>query len=160
MASTSDGNSRQGGADGAVPGTEAAPPRAYSELMALSRVSAAVSGLRDLDAIFGVALDNVLKVMNGSIGWILLVDEPSGTLTFKVLRGLSEKYAQEMRLKVGEGIAGMVAQTGKAVLVEDLSTDPRAAWPNLISTEGLKAFICVPLRAKDTVLGEIGRAHV
>jgi hypothetical protein len=60
----------------------------YSELIALSRVSAAVSGLRDLEAIFEVALDTVLQVMNGSIGWIQLVDEPSNSLTLKVLRGL------------------------------------------------------------------------
>jgi signal transduction histidine kinase len=96
--------------------------------------------------------------MNGNIGWILLVDEENQTLNYKVLRGLSEEYAQQMRLKMGEGIAGMVAQTGKAVLVEDLSTDKRAAWPALISTEGLKAFISVPLRAKDTVLGVLNVA--
>ncbi len=130
----------------------------YSELIALSRVSAAVSGLRDLEAIFGVALDAVLKVMNGNIGWIQLVDESTETLTLKVLRGLSERHARDMQLKLGEGIAGVVAQTGKAVLVEDLSTDPRAAWPALISTEGLKAFISVPLRAKDHVLGVLNVA--
>jgi len=88
----------------------------YHELLALSRVSAAVSELRDLDAIFEVALDTVLEVMNGTIGWILLVDEQTQSLSCKVLRGLSEKYAPEMHLEAGEGIAGRVAQTGKAVL--------------------------------------------
>jgi len=137
---------------------ESGPQKPYSELVALSRVSAAVSGLRDLDAIFEVTLDTVLEVMNGNIGWILLVDEETQTLQYQVLRGLSEKYAQQMQLKVGEGIAGMVAQTGKAVLVEDLSVDSRAAWPALISTEGLKAFVSVPLRAKDNVLGVLNVA--
>jgi signal transduction histidine kinase len=130
----------------------------YRELLALSRVSAAVSGLRDLDAILNVALDSVLQIMNGTIGGILLIDEQTQTLSYRVYRGLSDKYAQEMRLKVGEGIAGRVAQSGKAVLVEDISTDPRAAWVALISTEGLKAFISVPLRAKDTVLGVLNVA--
>jgi signal transduction histidine kinase len=134
------------------------PGKPYNMLIALSRVSAAVSGLRDLDAIFEVALDTVLEVMNGNIGWILLVDEKAQTLNYQIHRGLSEKYIEQMRLKVGEGIAGMVAQTGKAVLVEDLSVDSRAAWPAIISTEGLKAFIAVPLRAKDTVLGVLNVA--
>jgi len=125
----------------------------YGELLALSRVSAAVSGLRDLDAILEVVLDTVLEIMDGSIGGILLIDKQAQMLTYRVYRGLSDKYAEEMNLKLGEGIAGRVAQSGKAVLVEDISTDPRAAWLNLISTEGLKAFISVPLRAKDTVLG-------
>jgi signal transduction histidine kinase len=130
----------------------------YGELLALSRVSAAVSGLWDLDAVLNVALDTVLKVMNGTIGWILLVDEKTQSLSLKVLRGLSEKYAPEMRLEAGEGIAGRVAQSGRAVLVEDLSTDPRAVWRDLINAEGLKAFLSVPLRAKDAVLGVLNVA--
>jgi len=125
----------------------------HSELLALSRVSAAVSGLWDLDAILNVALDTVLEVMNGTIGQILLVDEQTQSLSLKVLRGLPEKYAPDMRLKMGEGIGGRVVQTGRAVLVEDLSKDPRAVWRDIINAEGLKAFLSVPLRAKDTVLG-------
>jgi len=138
--------------------SESRPRKPYGELLALSRVSAAVSGLWDLDAILDVALDTVLDIMNGTIGGILLIDEQTQTLSYRVYRGLSHKYAEEMHLKLGEGIAGRVAQTGKSVLVEDISTDPRAAWVALISTEGLKAFISVPLRAKDTVLGVLNVA--
>jgi signal transduction histidine kinase len=58
-----------------------------------------------------------------------------------------------MRLKLGEGIAGKVAQSGRAVLLEDISSEPDAARMDLISSEGLKAFLSVPLRAKDNVLG-------
>jgi len=130
----------------------------FREVLALSRVSAAVSGLRDLDAILNVALDNVLQIMNGTVGGILLIDEQTETLSYRVHRGLSDKYAQEMHLKIGEGIAGRVAQSGKSVLLEDISTDSRAASPDLITTEGLKAFISVPLRAKDTVLGVLNVA--
>lgn len=130
----------------------------YRELLALSRVSAAVSGLWDLDGVLDVALDTVLEIMNGTIGGILLIDEQTQTLSYRVHRGLSDKYAEEMRLSIGEGIAGRVAQSGKAVLLEDISADPRARWPDLISTEGLKAFLSVPLRAKDTVLGVLNVA--
>jgi signal transduction histidine kinase len=130
----------------------------YSELLALSRVSAAVSGLWDLNAVLNVALDSVLEVMNGTIGQILLVDEQTQSLSLKVLRGLPEKYAPDMHLKIGEGIGGRVVQTGRAVLVEDLSKDPRAVWRDLIEAEGLKAFLSVPLRAKDTVLGVLNVA--
>jgi signal transduction histidine kinase len=130
----------------------------YRELLILSRISAAVSDLRDLDAVLEVALNTVLEVMDGSIGGILLIDEQTQTLSYRVYRGLSDKYAEEMHLKLGEGIAGTVAQTGKAVLLEDISNDPRAAMRDLISTEGLKAFLSVPLRARDTVLGVLNVA--
>ncbi len=134
-------------------------PKPYrDDLSALSRVAAALSELRNLDAVLDVALDTVLSVMEGTIGGILLIDEQSNTLSYRVYRGLSEKYAEEMHLKIGEGIAGTVAKSGKAVLLEDVSVDPDAARRDLISTEGLKAFISVPLRAKESILGVLNVA--
>lgn len=135
----------------------------YQELLALSRVSAAISGLWDLDAVLKVALDNVLKIMKGTIGGILLVDERTQRLSYHIHQGLSDSYVENMHLGLGEGIAGRVAQSGKAILLEDISADSRVAHPDLVNAEGLKAFICVPIRAKDDVLGVINvasrRAH-
>ncbi len=130
----------------------------YHELLVLSRVSAALSGLWDLDAILRVALDNVLSIMNGTIGGILILDEQAQTLSYRVQQGLSARYVEEMRLQLGEGIAGSVAQSGKAIMVEDFSADPRTAHPDIVSDEGLQALISVPLRAKDKVLGVINIA--
>ena len=133
----------------------------YHGLMALSRVSAAISGLHELDDILRIGLDNVLKIMNGTVGGIMLLDELSQTLFYCVYHGLSDKYTEEMRLKLGEGIAGKVAQSGRAVLLEDISSEPDAARVDLVSLEGLRAFISVPLRAKDNVLGVMNVAsHV
>ena len=97
----------------------------YQELLALSRVSAAISGLWDLDAVLKVALDNVLKIMKGTIGGILLVDERTQRLSYHIHQGLSDDYVENMQLGLGEGIAGRVAQNGKAILLEDISTDSR-----------------------------------
>jgi signal transduction histidine kinase len=66
---------------------------------------------------------------------------------------VSAKYSEEMHLKVGEGIAGTVAKTGEPTLVEDISRDPRTARLELVSAEGLKGFVSVPLRAKHEVVG-------
>jgi len=91
----------------------------------------------------------------------MLLDEPSQTLFYRVYHGLSDKYAEEMRIKPGEGIAGKVAQSGRAVLLEDISSEPNALRTDLLSLEGLRAFICVPLRSKDNVLGVLNVAsHV
>jgi signal transduction histidine kinase len=114
-----------------------------------------------LDAILRIGLDNVLSIMNGTVGGIMLLDEPSQMLFYRVYHGLSDKYAEEVRLKLGEGIAGKVAQTGRAVLLEDISSEPNTAWIDLVRLEGLRAFISVPLRAKDNVLGVMNVAsHV
>ena len=112
--------------------------RQQHELLAISRVSAALSGLWDLDAILKVALDNVLNIRNDTVGGILLLDEQTQTLSYRVHRGLSAKYAQEMRLRLGEGIAGRVAESGKEILVEDISTDPRTAHIDLVTDESIR----------------------
>ena len=130
----------------------------HHDLLALSRVSAAVSGLRDLDAILKIGLDSVLNIVNGTVGGALLLDEKNRILSYRVYRGLSTKYAEEMRLKLGEGIAGRVAQNGKSIMLEDISKDPRVARPDLVGVEGLKAFISVPLRAEDNILGVLNVA--
>jgi len=132
--------------------------RHYHELLALSRVSAALSELQDLDAILRVGLDNTLKVVNGTIGGILLLDEQTQMLSYRIHQGLSTKFVQNMSVSLGEGIAGRVAESGKSILSEDITTDPRTLRPDLVSDEGLKAFISIPLRAKDKVLGVINVA--
>jgi signal transduction histidine kinase len=127
--------------------------RRHHQLSALSRISSAVSGLWDLDAILTNALDNVLDIIDGTVGGILLLDEKTETLHYRVQRGLSVKYADEMRISRGEGISGRVAQTGEPMLLEDISKDPRAVRPDLVSAEGIKGFISIPLKAKDEVVG-------
>jgi signal transduction histidine kinase len=127
--------------------------RRHHQLLALNHISNAVSGLWDLDGIMRITLDNVLELINGTIGGILLLDEGAKTLSYRVQRGLSSKYTADRKIAVGEGIAGMVAQTGEPILVEDISKDPRAARPDLVSAEGLKAFVSIPLKAKDKVVG-------
>jgi len=141
-----------------TPNPDGEMQKQHHELVALSRISAALSGLWDLDAILRVALDTALNIMDGTIGGILLLDEQSQTLSYRVHQGLSDGYVKEMHLSLGEGIAGRVAESGRAVLLEDISTDTRVAHPDVVTTEGLKAFISVPLRAKDRVLGVINVA--
>lgn len=135
--------------------------RRHHQLLALSHISSAISGLRDLDTILRITLDSVLELINSDIGGILLSDTETKTLYYRVQRGLSPKYAEEMRIPIGEGIAGSVAQSGESIVLEDISKDPRAAYPDLVSREGLRAFASIPLKTKDRVIGVMNIAsHV
>ena len=135
--------------------------RRRHQLIALSHISSAVSGLLDLDTILRAALDNVLELIDGDIGGILFLDEETKELYYRVQHGLSARFTEEMRISLGEGIAGRVAQTGKSILLEDISKDPRAVRPDLISSEGLKGFVSIPLNSKDKVVGVMNIAsHV
>ena len=123
-----------------VRGAKAKAEKQQPGVVVLSRISAALSGLWDLEAILDVGLDSALDIMNGSIGEILLIDEKSQSLSHIVHRGLSKEFVENVVINLGEGITGSVAQTGKAVLLEDISKDPRVAHRELIIAEGLKAL--------------------
>jgi len=127
--------------------------RRHHHLHALNRISSATSGLWDLDAILNIALDTVLEIIGATTGGILLLHEQTQMLSYRVYRGLSAKYVEQVKMRLGEGVAGRVAQTGEPVVLEDISRDPRVAYPDLVSTEGLRGFVSVPLKAKDEVVG-------
>ncbi len=131
---------------------------AHQNLLALNTIATVVSQSLDLDTVLSSALDKTLEIMKGNVGGILLLDEDRQILCYRVHRGLSDRYAGEMCLSLGEGIAGKVAQTGEAILVEDIATDPRAARPDLIAAEGLRAFASVPLCSREKVLGVLNIA--
>ncbi|HEX7364107.1 MAG TPA: hypothetical protein VF366_02960, partial [Dehalococcoidia bacterium] len=87
------------------------------DLVALSRVAAAISGLIDLEAILHVGLDTALAILDSAIGGIMLLDENTKTLSYRVYHGISDEYAQEMHLKLGEGVAGKVAENARSIMV-------------------------------------------
>jgi signal transduction histidine kinase len=135
--------------------------RRHHHLHALNRISSATSGLWDLDTILNIALHTVLEIINATTGGILLLHGQTKKLSYRVYRGLSAKYVEQMEMSLGEGVAGKVAETGEPIVLENISRDPRAAHPDLVSTEGLGGFISVPLKAKDRVLGVMNIAsHV
>ncbi len=127
--------------------------RKHHQLLALNHISSAVSGLYDLDTILKTALNNVLQLVNSDIGGILLLDEETQTLSYRVHQGLSARYVEEANFSLGESIAGQVAQIGEPIILEDISKDSRITRPDLVLAEGLKGFVSIPLKAKDKVIG-------
>lgn len=140
------------------PITEDKDKETIDALLILSHVVSAVSGLHELNAILKVGLEKTLEFLEGAHGGVMLLDEQDKRLRYGVYQGLSDEFARKMSLKIGEGINGKVALTGKAILLDDISKDPEVLSQNLIQMEGLKTFISVPLRFKDKILGVLNCA--
>jgi two-component system NtrC family sensor kinase len=98
-------------------------------------------------------LDKALEVTDMGAGLIHLLDEERDELIVAVHQGLSDRYVQGVnRLKVGEGLAGQVAQSGAPVVVADISSDPRLTRM-VVKEEQKRAFVSVPLKARGKVQG-------
>jgi len=122
-------------------------------LAALSDVASTVSRSLDLDLTLNTALDKVMALVRAEIGGILLYHERTETLYYRVYRGLPEYDVRKMgRLKLGQGIAGKAAELRETVYSLDITSD-NANIEVLPSIEEFGAFLCIPLVARDRLLG-------
>jgi signal transduction histidine kinase/ActR/RegA family two-component response regulator len=93
-----------------------------------------------------------MAALNATVGSVMLLDSETQTLKIVCSEGLDASIVTETILKLGERIAGKVAQSGEAVVVEDLEQDPRLQIPNNPKYESA-SFICMPLRVRGKVMG-------
>ncbi|MDD5095612.1 MAG: GAF domain-containing protein [Dehalococcoidia bacterium] len=127
-------------------------------LYALNAIAGTVSQTLDLDVILSTTLDKILELIKAEVGGVLFLDEESQTLSYRIHRGLSGQFVNGVSgLGLGEGIAGLVAQRGETLVVNDLSKDTRITR-RVVSEEGLAAFVSVPLKAKENVVGVLNIA--
>ncbi|PID58857.1 hypothetical protein CSB45_02335 [candidate division KSB3 bacterium] len=98
------------------------------------------------------AANTLLGVENSSL--ILRSDEEEDTLNFHVVTGEKSQQLKPMRLKLGEGIAGWVAEHGEALVVPDVSMEPRFE-PRISEELGFdtRSILCVPIYAKGKLTG-------
>ena len=124
-----------------------------SQLDALNAVIAAISEPLGLNTVLREALDKVMEVMKVEAGMVLLVNE-QGELIPAIYRGLPREIVEMLPpTKVGEGLSGKVVQSGEPMMVDNVSADPEAMTG--VGGERLKAWVSVPLTAKDKVLGTL-----
>ncbi len=100
-------------------------------------------------------LDTHLKLRRGTI---TLLDPDTETINIKVAHGLSERSKSQGSYRVGEGITGRVVQTGEAIIVSDISKDPRFLHKTKSreADNGKKiAFFCVPIKLEGRTVGAL-----
>lgn len=105
----------------------------------------------DLDTTLRRVAEVVRKVIDYEIFAILLLNEKTQELRFRFQIGYPHEFAERTRIKVGEGVTGIAAQTRQPVLIEDVRTDPRyiEGVPNVCSE------LAIPLITKNRVIGVI-----
>lgn len=126
-----------------------------TQLAALNQTSKVVSQSLDLSQILNSSVDNIMDVMNVDAALIFLLDEEAGELTLAAHKGVSGEFVQSVgRLKLGEGLNGIVAQTGEPMLVEDASKDPRVT-KMAVKEENMRSQLIAPGKSKGKVMGTI-----
>jgi putative nucleotidyltransferase with HDIG domain len=94
----------------------------HNRLMALLDITRQLTAETDLDKLLKLIVSRTTKLLGAERTTLYLLDRESGELCSKIAEGTIT-----IRLSVGQGLAGYVAQTGKVINVQDVQQDPRHA---------------------------------
>lgn len=101
-------------------------------------------------------MKSTAEVVNAEASSIILVDNQTNELYFELALGSKGDEVREIRLAMGEGIAGWVAQTGESVRIDDAARDPR--WSSKVANKVdyvTRNLLCVPVKNRGEVVGVI-----
>jgi diguanylate cyclase (GGDEF)-like protein len=135
--------------------------RQSQELTIFHDVAKALTSSLDLDSILQTIMEKMAEYFRPDTWSLLMVDEEHNELYFAIAVGDAAEALKNVRLKVGEGIAGWVAKNGEQVISGDVENDPRFAKRIDEATQWeTHSVICVPLRSRLRVLGVIQLVNV
>ena len=126
------------------------------QLATFTEIGKALTSSRDLKEILQVVMDEIHDLLQPRNWSLLLLDEVTNELRFELAVGEGADKLKELRLKIGEGVAGWVAREMKPLLVPDVNKDPRfCRKADEVSRFTTQSIICVPLTTRGKCLGVI-----
>jgi HD-GYP domain-containing protein (c-di-GMP phosphodiesterase class II) len=117
--------------------------RRAAKLTSILEVAKAMAAARDLELLLPLIIYEAAKVVDADRCTLFILDRDRGELWSKVAQGA----AREIRIKLGHGIAGTVAETGEVINITDAYQDPRFNRQVDLSTGyRTSTVLCVPMR--------------
>ncbi|MFF6914726.1 GAF domain-containing protein [Streptomyces sp. NPDC012466] len=131
--------------------------RREAELSALFETAHDLAGLRDLDAVLQAIVQRARSLLGTDVAYLSLHDTERGDTYMRVTEGSVAARFQQLRLGMGEGLGGLVAQTARPYVTDDYFKDDRFQHTLTIDAgvrdEGLVAILGVPLTLGHHVIG-------
>jgi len=122
----------------------------HERLRLLYQVSNVIHSTLDSQEALQLIVSEAVRVMRASSGSLVLINPTTSFLEIHAAQNLSSA-ARKLKLRVGEGITGWVAQTGKPALVGDVTQDRRYVSVR----RDVRSELAVPLEVQGEVRGVI-----
>ena len=130
--------------------------REAGEVAVFQELGKALTSSLQLDQVLRTIMEKIDEFLRPDNWSLLLLDEAKQELYFELAVGKASQALKDVRVKVGQGIAGWVAQHGETVVVPDTSKDTRffAKVDEKTKTD-TQSIVAVPVKFRDTCLGVI-----
>jgi signal transduction histidine kinase len=122
----------------------------HERLQLLYQVSNVIHSTLDSQEALQLIVSEAVRLMNASSGSVVLINPTSGFLEISASQNLPSA-ASKLKLRVGEGVTGWVARTGKPARIRDVTQDARY----VAARRGVKSELAVPLEVNGEVRGVI-----
>lgn len=126
------------------------------QLMTSVEIGKALTSTFNMDQILIIILKRLSELIKAKNWTLFLLDPESKELYFEVVVGLDKGSLADVKIPLGEGIAGTVALKGEPILVPEVRRDPR--FSNRVDDlTGFvtRSIICLPLKMQGSVIGVI-----
>ncbi|MBN1286745.1 MAG: GAF domain-containing protein [Anaerolineae bacterium] len=125
--------------------------RRFHEVSALYEVSKQTTYSLDFEQVLDSVVRTLHQLFDCRAVSVALLEEDTDEIVIHTAVGIDERWREEARLKVGEGISGKVVQTGQPIYVADARADPDFIFfdPNL------RSLMVAPLRYGEEVIGTL-----
>jgi sigma-B regulation protein RsbU (phosphoserine phosphatase) len=121
----------------------------------LNEIARELTSILNLDELLGRIADLLRRLIDFQIFSILLLDSSGEKLQHRFSLRFNENVHVKREIPLGRGVVGYAAQTRQAVLVPDVSKDPRYIEGN----PETRSELAVPLIYKDNVIGVLDMEH-
>ncbi|OXM84903.1 GAF domain-containing protein [Paenibacillus rigui] len=114
------------------------------------------SMMHDPELLLTNVVHTATQVIEAEAASIILKDETTNELYFRSANGEKGEVVKGIRLRMGEGIAGWVAQQGRSLRVDEVQNDFR--WSSRVADKTnfeTRNLICVPIKTSSSILGVI-----
>jgi diguanylate cyclase (GGDEF)-like protein len=125
-------------------------------LQVLGDIVSTANSILEPRRVLNVIMSQIQELIPSEAWSLLLVDQERGELTFEMALGERSADLTSTRIKIGEGIAGWVAETGEPAVVNDVSRDPRfqGRFDELTHFQ-TKSILCAPLVSRGRTIGVV-----
>jgi diguanylate cyclase (GGDEF)-like protein len=122
------------------------------DLLVFHGLSRSLASSFDLDTILRTILEHMERLIQAELWTLLMLDKERQELYYAIAAGGEEKSLRDLRVKVGEGVAGWVAQHGETLILPETTNDPRKIKGERMN---VRSVIALPLRGRKGTHGVI-----
>jgi two-component system sensor histidine kinase HydH len=128
----------------------------HRELNTLLKFSTLINSSLKIETVLDNAMNCAEEFINAEASTIYEKDEEKNDLFIRLARGEKKDSLKAIRVKMGEGIAGHVVETGMPMVINDVTHEKRFSKRlDLLTGFRTRSLICVPLFIKGSAMGAI-----